>query len=189
MKNEKQIYILLTAVSVFVPILTGLLLFKSQPGLSGIGWVSILPHVHASINSFTVLLLITGFILVRLGNEKWHHRIMTLSVLMGFIFLISYIVYHYSAASTVFGDANHDGILELSEAELIGKSRNIYLLILISHIFMAVMVVPFVLFAFYFALTGRFNRHKKIVKFALPVWLYVSITGVIVYLMISPYYY
>ncbi|HLF35759.1 MAG TPA: DUF420 domain-containing protein [Cyclobacteriaceae bacterium] len=188
MKNDRWVYLFLTAISILVPAVVGILLFRGRPATPGIGWVSLLPHLHAALNSVTVVMLITGFILIRNDQKEWHHRVMTMSVIMGIIFLVSYITYHYLTASTVFGDANHDGILELSEADAVGKSRNVYLLLLISHIVLAAMVVPFVLFAFYYALTGNFNRHKKIVKFALPVWLYVSLTGVIVYWMIRPYY-
>jgi putative membrane protein len=188
MKNDSWVYLILTAISILVPAAVGILLFRGHPATPGIGWVSVLPHLHAALNSITVVMLITGYFLIRKNQKEWHHRVMTLSFIMGIIFLVSYITYHYLAASTVFGDANHDGILELSEADAVGKLRNVYLLILISHIVLAAIVVPFVLFAFYYALRGNFNRHKKIVKFALPVWLYVSLTGVIVYWMIRPYY-
>ena len=104
------------------------------------------------------------------------------------LFLVSYIIYHATSESTIFGDSNGNGILEMEEADQIGPLRKIYLAILFSHILLAAVVVPFVLFAFYFALTDRFEKHKKTVRFTLPVWLYVSVTGVVVYLMISPYY-
>ena len=188
MNNERIPYLVLILLSLIVPLTVGLLLFFNHSSGSITGWISFLPHLHASINALTTILLITGYILIKLKIIRWHRMVMTTSFIMGVIFLVSYIIYHSSAPSTIYGDINHDGFLDLSEASVVGNTRNIYLLILLSHIVMAVMVVPFVLFAFYFALTGKFNRHKKIVKFALPVWLYVSITGVIVYFMIMTYY-
>ena len=188
MKNEKVPYFILILISLIVPALVAFLLFSGHRPVNSSGWITYLPHFHASVNALTTLLLITGYILIKLKKIRWHRMVMTTAFMMGILFLVSYVIYHYASAPTVFGDANHDGYLDLSEATVVGNSRNIYLLILLSHIVMAVLVVPFVLFAFYFALTGKYNRHKKIVKFALPVWLYVSVTGVIVYLMIMPYY-
>lgn len=188
MKNTKVPYLILILISITVPGLVGFLLFSGRQPASAAGWISYLPHFHASVNALTTVLLLTGYVLIKLKKIRWHRMIMTTSFMMGILFLISYVVYHYSAPPAVFGDANHDGYLDLSEAAMVGNARNIYLLILLSHIVMAVLVVPFVLFAFYYALTERFNRHKKIVRFALPIWLYVSVTGVIVYLMIMPYY-
>ena len=88
----------------------------------------------------------------------------------------------------MFGDLDQDGILSEVEKEMAGSMRNIYLIILLTHIVLAAVVVPFVLFAFYYALSGNFDSHRKIVRFTFPIWIYVSVTGVIVYLMISPYY-
>ncbi len=188
MKNEKVPYVLLILLSVIIPSVVGVMLYFNHKTGTASGWVSFLPHFHASINALTALLLITGFIMIKMKKVRWHRLIMTTAFIMGILFLVSYILYHISAPPAIFGDTNHDGYLDLSEAAVVGNTRNIYLLILLSHIVMAVMVVPFVLFAFYFALTGKFERHKKVVRFALPIWLYVSITGVIVYLMIMPYY-
>ncbi|MEL7006832.1 MAG: DUF420 domain-containing protein, partial [Bacteroidota bacterium] len=104
------------------------------------------------------------------------------------LFLVSYIIYHSSSQSVKFGDINGDGSLSVKELEMIGSSRGAYLFILFSHILLSIGVVPLVLFAFYYALTGKIEKHKKLVRWTFPVWLYVSITGVIVYLMINPYY-
>ncbi len=113
---------------------------------------------------------------------------MTTAFFLGILFLISYILYHSTTSSTIFGDVNRDGILDEAETVLAGGMRSIYLLILLSHILLAIIVVPLVLFAFYFALTDKFDKHKKIVRFTLPIWLYVSVSGVAVYLLIRPYY-
>lgn len=188
MKNERIPFFVLILISVIVPAVVALLLFTNNKTGSATGWISYLPHFHAAVNALTVILLITGYTMIKMKKIRWHRMIMTTSFIMGILFLVSYLLYHSSAPPAVFGDINHDGFLDINEANIVGNTRNIYLLILLSHIVLAALVVPFVLLAFYFALTRKFNRHKKIVKFALPVWLYVSVTGVIVYLMISPYY-
>ena len=113
---------------------------------------------------------------------------MLVAFVLGALFLVSYVIYHASAESTVFGDLNGNGVLEDAEAAVLGNSRTVYLTILISHIILAAIVVPFVLLSLYFALNEKIAKHRKIVKFAYPIWLYVSVTGVIVYMMISPYY-
>ncbi len=188
MKNEKVPYLLLILISIIIPLVVAFLLFTHHGTGNAAAWISFLPHFHAAVNAMTTLFLITGFILIKFKKIRWHRMAMTTSFFMGVLFLVSYIIYHYATPPAIYGDANHDGFLDLTEAAAVGNMRNIYLLILFSHIVMAVMVVPFVLFAFYFALTKKFHHHKKIVRFALPIWLYVSVTGVIVYLMIMPYY-
>lgn len=183
--HKKTIWI----ISVIVPLVVAVLIFApgKQNG-DGNSWTTFLPHLNAVINSATSIILITGFVFIKNNKPDWHKGAMISAFILGCIFLISYITYHATSPSTVFGDINGDGIVD--EAELIsaGVSRSVYLLILLSHIVLAAIVVPFVLFAFYYALSGKLDRHRKIVKFTFPIWLYVSVTGVIVYLMISPYY-
>lgn len=126
---------------------------------------------------------------VKNGNIKLHRTFMFASFFLGVLFLLSYVLYHSSVESVKFGDINFDGELSEEEIAKAGTSRTIYLVILASHILLSILVVPFVLFAFYYALTNQIERHKKIVKFTYPVWLYVSITGVVVYFLIKPYYF
>ena len=97
-------------------------------------------------------------------------------------------IYHSSVDSVKFGDLDHDGMLSAEESLQVGNTRLIYLLVLASHILLSIVEVPLVLFAFYYSLNNQIDRHKKIVRFTFPIWLYVSITGVIVYLMVKPYY-
>jgi putative membrane protein len=180
--------VLIIILSVIVPLGVAVLLFMPEKiDLAG-NWTKMLPHLNGGINTLTTAILIMGFIFIRAGKIRQHKTLMSTAFILGVIFLISYILYHSTSPSTVFGDMNGNGILEPEESEAIGFRRGFYLIILLSHILLAVVVVPFVLFAFYYALTSRFDKHKKIVRYTLPVWLYVSITGVIVYLMISPYY-
>ena len=113
---------------------------------------------------------------------------MTSGFSLGAIFLLTYVLYHSSATTTIFGDVNGDSILSDAERGLVSISRPVYVGILISHIALSVIVIPLVLTSFFYSLNARIEEHKKIVKFTFPIWLYVSITGVIVYLMVSPYY-
>lgn len=173
--------------SVLIPLVVAfLILFPAKFGAGS--WVKILPSVHAAINSLTVVTLIAALISIKKGNISAHRAFMFTSLFLGVLFLVSYILYHSNVESVKFGDLNHDG--ELNEEELLkaGTTRMVYLVILASHILLSILVVPFVLFAFYYALTNQIERHRRMVKYTFPVWLYVSITGVVVYFMIQPYY-
>jgi putative membrane protein len=184
-KNYKLI---IGIISVVIPLVVAFLLFAPNKTEVGISWSSFLPHLNGIINTATSIVLISGYIFIKKGSKEWHKTAMITAFTLGCIFLVSYVIYHSTASSTVFGDIDHDGILSDQETESLGSSRNIYLIILLTHIILATVVVPFVLFALFYALTGRFDRHKKIVKFTFPIWLFVSVSGVIVYLMISQYY-
>jgi putative membrane protein len=137
-------------------------------------WTTALPHVNGIINTATSLMLILGFYFVKQGNLSAHKIAMTIAFGLGSLFLVSYVLYHISNESTSFGGE--------------GWIRPVYYFLLISHIVLSVVVVWFVLKAVYYAFSGQIELHKKVVKWAFPIWLYVSITGVIVYLLISPYY-
>lgn len=187
-QENNKYRVLIWILSVAIPVVVAILIFTPQKlALSG-GWVDFLPHLNGILNSTTAVLLVIGLIFIKSKNIGYHKLCMSIAFTLGALFLVSYVIYHAAADSTIFGDANFNGTLEESEKEVIGGMRILYLVILLSHIVLAAIVVPFVLFAFYFALTNKIERHKKIVKFTFPIWLYVSITGVVVYLMISPYY-
>jgi putative membrane protein len=150
------------------------------------------PHVFAKanavINSFVAVLLLCGLIAVRTKHYLLHKRIMLTAMILSIIFLISYICHHLFAGESRFGDINHDGILSATEKAKAGSGRFIYYFILGTHIPLAGIVLPLVLFTAYRALIGEYDKHKKLVRITWPVWFYVAVTGVIVYLMISPYY-
>ena len=122
------------------------------------------------------------------GEKIYYKKIMMTAMVLSVLFLVSYICHHLFAGESIYGDT--DGIKGLSDAEraTASSSRTIYLLILITHIPLAGLALPFILFAAYRALIGEYDKHKKLVRIIWPVWFYVAITGVIVYLMISPYY-
>lgn len=186
--KENRHLTIISILSVVIPVAVAVLLFSPAKLQVESDWIGFLPHLNAAINTFTAIALMAALVFIKNKQIKYHEAAMYVAFALGAVFLISYVVYHASAASTVFGDINRNGILDENEALAIGSMRSVYLMILLSHIVLAAVVVPFVLLALYFALTGKYGRHRKIVKFAYPIWLYVSITGVVVYLMISPYY-
>ena len=184
----KKIQNIFLFLSIFIPLIVAILLFiPGKLSISG-NWNLFLPHVNGSINTITSIVLLFGFVMIKNQNKALHKKAMSTAFFLGVLFLISYILYHSTTSSIIFGDLNHDGNLDEEEDTLVGSLRMIYLLILLSHILMAIVVVPFVLFAFYFSLTEKIDKHKRIVRFTLPIWLYVSVSGVVVYLLCRPYY-
>ncbi len=137
-------------------------------------WTNALPLANAIVNSCTALLLLIGLLFIKQKNIRAHEITMMLALGTGAVFLVFYVLYHITHISTPYGD---DSAL-----------KYFYYFILISHIVLAAVVLPFVLYAVYFALSDQIEKHKKTVRYAFPIWLYVSITGVLVYWMISPYY-
>jgi len=149
--------------------------------------VHIFAKINAIINGTVAVLLVVGLLLTKQRNFELHKKVMMLAMVLSVLFLVSYICHHLLAGETMYGET--DGIAGLSDAEKAAAgSRTIYLLILLTHIPLAGLALPFILFAAYRALTGEYEQHKKLVRIVWPVWFYVAITGVIVYLMISPYY-
>ncbi|WP_309613798.1 DUF420 domain-containing protein [Flavobacterium sp.] len=150
--------------------------------------LSFLPPIYASINGFTALFLVMGVIAIKNGNQKVHERFMTTAIVCSVIFLVMYVAYHMTADSTVYGDIDGNKILDATEKTNAGLGRDVYLFILLTHIALSIIIIPFVLITYVRALAARFDKHKKIAKITFPLWLYVAVTGVVVYLMISPYY-
>jgi len=150
------------------------------------------PHIFAKlnaiINSIVALLLVAALLAVKSKKYILHKRIMLTAITLSVIFLLSYICHHLLAGDTKYGDLNHDGIVSTDEKTLAGSMRYIYYFILITHIPIAGIILPFILFTAYRALSGDYTKHKKLARITWPVWFYVAVTGVFVYLMISPYY-
>lgn len=176
---------MLPGVSVPVAVFL-LLLYPDKISLGG--WTHHLPLFHACVNGVTTLLLLAALIAVKRGARTLHKRIMMGCVVLGGLFLLSYVLFHLSAEPTRYGDINHDGVLSSTELHKVGTMRYVYLFVLISHIVSAFPVVFLVLRALFHAYHVAFDKHKKAVQYAFPVWLYTSVTGVVVYLMIAPYY-
>lgn len=150
--------------------------------------LSFLPPIYASINGLTALLLLMGVMAIKNGNKKVHERFMTTAIACSVVFLVMYVAYHMTADSTVYGDIDGNKILDATEKANAGSIRYVYLFILLSHIALSIAIIPLVLITYVRALAARFDKHRKIAKITFPLWLYVAVTGVVVYLMISPYY-
>ena len=144
--------------------------------------------LNAWINSCVAILLILALIVVKKRNYETHKKLMLTAMVLSILFLLSYISHHLLAGDTRFGDINHDGIVTEAEKAGAGSLRIIYYIILGTHIPLAGIILPFILFTAYRALIGEYPEHKKLARITWPVWFYVAITGVAVYLMISPYY-
>jgi putative membrane protein len=136
--------------------------------------LTFLPPIYATINGVTALVLISAVLAIKNGNRKLHEKLMTLAIGLSVVFLIMYIAYHMTTEATKFGG---DGIV-----------KYVYFFILITHIVLSVVTIPLVLVSYVRALAEKFDKHKQITKYTFPIWLYVAVTGVIVYLMIAPYY-
>lgn len=173
--KQKGYLLWIRILSVAIPLAVAILLNPRFPKLNLGEWTRALPHLNGLINTATSLLLMAGFYFVKKGNVAAHRRSMQSAFALGSLFLVSYVLYHLTNESTAFG----------GEGALL---RGFYYFILISHILLSIVVVPFVLLAVYYAWSNQIPRHKRIVKVTFPLWLYVSVTGVIAYLMISPYY-
>jgi putative membrane protein len=173
MNQEKRATLLVNVLSIAVPVLVAILLgMRTKLDLGP--WTRALPHVIGGINTLTSLLLIVGIAAQKAKNIRIHRFAMTSAFVLGAVFLVCYVTYHFTNPSTKFGGA--------------GWIRTVYYSVLISHILLSLVVLPLVLRAFLFAITNQISRHRAIARYAFPIWLYVSVTGVIAYLMISPYY-
>ncbi|MCA0152717.1 DUF420 domain-containing protein [Winogradskyella vincentii] len=170
-KYNKWIVVLSIVIPVAVAALFGINLrelgFDVEP-------LTFLPPIYATINGLTAVLLIIAFIAIKNKNLVLHENLMTTAIWCSVAFLVMYVAYHMTSDSTKFGGE--------------GFIRYIYFFVLISHILLSIVVIPFVLITYVRAITNNIERHKKIAKITFPLWLYVAVTGVIVYIMISPYY-
>lgn len=173
-QSEQKVKGWIIGISVIIPLAVAVLIFMPTKLELGSDLVYFLPHLNAVINTAATIALIAAIIFIKNKNIAYHGASMTIAFVLGAIFLVSYVVYHAAAESTSFGGA--------------GIIRPIYYALLISHIVLAAVALFPILFAYYYGLTDQREKHRKVVKFAYPIWLYVTVTGVIVYLMISPYY-
>ena len=162
---------LIITVSILIPIVVAVLFTVKLPNVEPL---SFLPPIYASINAFTALILILALIAIKNKKIKLHSKLMQTAIALSLVFLLMYVAYHMTSESTAFGGE--------------GWIRYFYFFILISHILLSITVIPFVLITYVRAITNDIEAHKKIAKITFPLWLYVAISGVIVYIMISPYY-
>tara|TARA_R110002072_G_scaffold107106_1_gene233433 strand:+ start:240 stop:779 length:540 start_codon:yes stop_codon:yes gene_type:complete len=173
--QEKKYKKIITALSIIIPLAVAALFGVNLKDLGfNVEPLSFLPPIYATTNALTAVLLVAAVIAIKNGNKKLHEQLNTIAIACSLAFLLMYIAYHMTSNSTTFGGE--------------GAIKYIYYFILITHIILSVIVIPFVLLTYMRAKLGNFAQHKKIARITFPIWLYVAITGVIVYLMISPYY-
>lgn len=188
-KNDRKAKRLIIIFSIIVFIAVSILGRYNLAGKVDLPFdVHLFALANAVINGTVTLLLLAGLYAVRQRNYLLHKRIMLTAMFLSVLFLLSYICHHLFAGEAIFGET--DGVKGLSETEraAAGTMRTIYLFILATHIPLAGLALPFILFAAYRALTGDYAKHKKLVRIIWPLWLYVAITGVVIYIMIRPYY-
>jgi len=172
---EKKFNKFIIAVSILIPVVVAILFsVKLKDFGYNVEPLSFLPPIYAAINGITAVVLVAGVSAIKNGNRILHERLMTTAIALSVAFLVMYVAYHMTSDSTKFGG---EGFIKM-----------VYFFILISHILLSIAVIPLVLITYVRALAERFDRHKKIAKITFPIWLYVAVTGVVVYLMISPYY-
>lgn len=164
----KKAKTLIYTLSVVIPVVVAVLFGVKIDGVD----LSFLPPVYATINGITAVLLILALVAIKKKNMKLHRGFIRVCLLLSLVFLALYVAYHMTSESTMYG----------------GEMRALYFTILISHIILSVVIVPLVLFTYLFAWQGNFEKHKKWTRFTWPIWFYVAVSGVVVYLMISPYY-
>jgi len=186
--TDKKTNLVINVISVVVPAVVAILLGIDSFKTGGAEWMKSLPGLNAVLNTTTSVLLVLSLMMIKRKNVAAHKALMLSGLALGAVFLVCYIIYHLNVPSVKFGDINFDGNVTEAEKTEVGAIRFVYYILLFSHVSLAVIALPFVLRAFAFAFTQQWDRHRKVVKFAFPLWLYVSITGPLVYLMISPYY-
>ena len=169
--NEKKYNRLVWILSIVIPIAVAALFGMRIPGVERLGF---LPPIYAGINALTALALVIAVIQIKKGNRKNHENLMKFAILLSTLFLVLYVVYHMTSDSTKFGGE--------------GMIKYVYYFVLITHILLSILVIPFVLFTYLRGISGQFEQHKRLARYTFPLWLYVAVTGVVVYFMISPYY-
>jgi len=173
--KEKKYQIWIIVLSIIIPLVVAVLFgIKLKDYGIDVEPLTFLPPIYASINGLTAIVLIIAVLQIKKGNRKAHERLMKFAISLSVLFLVMYVAYHMTSDSTPFGGE--------------GSIRYVYFFILITHIVLSIVIIPLVLFTYVRAISERFDKHKKLAKITFPIWLYVAITGVIVYLMISPYY-
>ena len=174
-QTEKKYSIWIWILSIAIPVVVAILF---SVNLHDLGYdvkpLSFLPPIYATINGLTAILLFLAVRAIKNGNQALHERLIKICIACSVAFLAMYVAYHMTSVETKFGGE--------------GTIRYIYFFILITHILLSIIIIPFVLVTFVRGISGSYQRHKKLARITYPMWLYVAVTGVIVYLMISPYY-
>lgn len=167
-RNTKPQRRLIVIASIAIPVVVAVLFGVKIEGVD----LHFLPRIYAGINAATAILLVAALVLIKQKKIKQHERVIKVCIVLSLLFLACYVAYHMTSDSAVYG----------------GSLKAVYYPLLISHILLSVIIVPLVLYSYLFAWEGRFDKHRKWTKFTWPIWFYVAVSGVLVYLMISPYY-
>lgn len=162
---------LIWIVSIVIPVVVAFLFTVRIPNVEPL---SFLPPIYATINGITAIILITALVAIKIKKRKLHEGLMKVAIGLSLVFLLMYVAYHMTSDSTSYGGE--------------GTIRYVYFFILISHIFLSIGIIPIVLITYVRAVLNDIADHKKIARYTFPIWLYIAVTGVIIYLMISPYY-
>lgn len=169
--KERKFNRLITLVSIVIPLVVAVLFRVKLPNVEPL---SFLPPIYASINGLTAILLLVAVWAIKNGKKQLHQNVMTCCIGLSVLFLLMYVAYHMTSESTAFGGE--------------GTVKYVYYFILISHIILSIAIIPLVLKTYARAYLKKFEAHRKLARITFPIWLYVAITGVVVYVMISPYY-
>ncbi|MBT8187482.1 MAG: DUF420 domain-containing protein [Croceitalea sp.] len=170
-KEEKRIKVVIAVLSIAIPLVVAFLFSYKIPNAEPLGF---LPPIYATTNGLTAVLLITAVIAIKNGKRLLHQRLMTTCILLSVAFLVMYVAYHMTSEPTEFGGQ--------------GWVKILYFFILITHIILSIAIIPLVLITYSKTYLQDFESHRLWAKYTFPIWLYVAVTGVVVYLMISPYY-
>jgi len=181
---EKKYRPIVIILSIVIPTVVALIFSVKLEGIN----LSFLPPIYASLNAIVAVLLVLAVIAIKNKNKIRHQRLINLAVLGSTLFLIGYVAYHITSDAAKFGDVNHDGLLSEEERLVLGSAAMLYYFILFTHIILSIVVIPFVLFTYLKGWSGNYQSHKKLARYTFPLWFYVAISGVAVYLMIQPYY-
>lgn len=184
---SKKLTVLVWIVTAAVLFLVGLMRQVKIPLPEGMSF-HFLPPIHAFLNCIAAISLVMAIISIKKGNVHIHQRWIYSAMFCSLLFLLSYVAYHFTSSETLFGDLNKDGNISPGEIENAGFMRIVYLIILITHIFLAAVSLPFILLTFVYGFTNQFTKHRKLARRIFPIWLYVAVTGPVVYFLLMPYY-
>lgn len=183
-KKAKQLIWVFSVVVFAAVILLGNIKVEANLGFD----IHIFATANAFINATIAVLLTAALVAVKSKQYLLHKKLMIAALVLSVLFLVSYIAHHLLAGEAIFGDADHDGVLSAAEQAAVGNMRTIYLVILFTHIFLAAVILPFILFTAYRGLTAEFSEHKKLARYTWPLWFYVATSGPVIYWLIAPYY-
>ncbi len=169
--DEKKYNKLIVALSIIIPVAVAILFRVKIPNVEPF---TFLPPIYAAINAVTAIVLVLAVVQIKKGNRALHEKLIKFAIVLSVSFLVMYVAYHMTSDSTKFGGE--------------GFVKYLYYFILISHIILSIVVIPFVLITYVRGITNNVAKHKKLAKITFPLWLYVAVTGVVVYVMIAPYY-